>query len=149
TFDSNELRRWPLKWSSRDGRERVAIGPPEHLINIASPEPKGHLAFCGPNTNRVATAEVLLGVNVVELAPTPPIVQSWRTPTASFVAASPDGRWVATGSYGGPGFQVWDTLRNAQARLWQTGDADVAFSPDGRWLVTGSGGSAYAGAECV
>ena len=76
------------------------------------------------------------------------MVQSWRTRTADFIAASPDGRWVATGSLDGPGFQVWDTRRNVEARRWDTGDADVAFSPDGRWLVSGTGGSAYTGAEC-
>src|SRR5262249_28004044 len=72
---------------------------------------------------------------------------SWRTPTATFLAASPDGRWVATGSFDGPGFQVWDTRQHAQARLWSTGDACVAFSPDGRWFVSSTGGSAYNGAE--
>jgi tetratricopeptide (TPR) repeat protein len=55
---------------------------------------------------------------------------------------------VATGSFEGPGFQVWDTLRNAEARLWRTGDACVDFSPDGRWFVSGSGGGSYTGAEC-
>ena len=109
------------------------------------------MEFCGPDQKRLAIGDFShgLGVNLIELAPRPRVVQSWRTRTAAFLAASPDGRWVATGSYDGPGFQVWDTRRNVEAHRWDTGDADVAFSPDGRWLVSSIGGSAYSGAECV
>ena len=108
------------------------------------------MTFCGSDQNRLAITDFNRGVNLIDLSPRPRTVQSWRTPTAHFIAASPDGRWVATGSFKGPGFQVWDTLRNAVARSWSTGDADVAFSPDGRWLVSGCGDSAAsaAGGEC-
>jgi WD40 repeat protein len=150
TYNSSQLRRWPLEHSSRQGRQRVRIGPPQRLLTINNAGPVGHMTFCGPDQKRLAIQDFLhgQGVRLIDLAPRPHVVQSWRTRTAAFLAASPDGRWVATGSYDGPGFQVWDTLRNAEARLWQTGDACVAFSPDGRWFVSASGGSAYTGAEC-
>jgi WD40 repeat protein len=148
TYASRQLRRWPLEFSSREGREWVRIGPPQRLLTLDHADPNGRMVFCGPDQNRLVITDNLRGVNLIELAPRPRVVQSWRTPTASFLAASPDGRWVATGSWEGPGFQVWDTLRNAEARLWSTGDACVAFSPDGRWFVSGSGGGSYTGAEC-
>jgi WD40 repeat protein len=148
TYDSNQLRRWPLEFSTRDGRERVRIGPPQRLLTLDHAAVNGHMTFCGPDQKRLAIADFHRGVSLIDLVPQPHVVQSWRTHTAAFLAASPDGRWVATGSYDGPGFQVWDTLRNAEARLWQTSDACVAFSPDGRWFVSATGGSAYSGAEC-
>jgi tetratricopeptide (TPR) repeat protein len=140
-----------VEFSSRDGRERVSIGPPQRLLALEPASPSGRMSFCGPDQTRLAIIDFAhgLGVNLIDLQPQPRVVQAWRTPTANFLAASPNGRWVATGSYDGPGFSVWDTLRNAEARLWSTGDACVAFSPDGRWLVSASGGSAYSGAECV
>ena len=62
----------------------------------------GHMAFCGPDQERLAIGDFShgLGVNLIELAPRPRVVQSWRTRTAVFLAASPDGRWVATGQLG-------------------------------------------------
>jgi tetratricopeptide (TPR) repeat protein len=39
-------------------------------------------------------------------------------------------------------------LQNAEARLWNIGDAGVAFSPDGRWLVSGTGAVGGSPAEC-
>jgi WD40 repeat protein/Tfp pilus assembly protein PilF len=148
TYDSRQLRRWPLEFSTRDGRERVRIGPPQRLLTLNHADPNGNMVFCGPDQKRLAIIDFHRGVSLIDLVPQPHVVQSWPTRTASYLAASPDGRWVATGSFEGPGFQVWDTLRDEEARLWRMGDACVAFSPDGRWFVSGSGGGSYTGAEC-
>jgi WD40 repeat protein/Tfp pilus assembly protein PilF len=155
TYDSSQLRRWPLELSSRESRASVRIGPPQRLLTLEGAAAWGRMAVCGPDQKRLAIVDIKTFdnaednvVNLIDLAPWPRVVQSWRTPTADFVAASPDGRWVATGSFDGPGFLVWDTLRNMEARLWTTADACVAFSPDGRWFVSGSGGGSYTGAEC-
>jgi WD40 repeat protein/Flp pilus assembly protein TadD len=57
------------------------------------------------------------------------------------VAVSPDGRWVATGSHGGPGAKVWDAKSGRLVKdLPVGGMCHVAFSPDGKWLATGGGG---------
>src|SRR5262249_51832361 len=149
-YDSSQLRRWPVELSSCGGRQRVRIGPPQRLLTIDAASPAGFMTFCGPDQKRLAISDLShgLGVNLIDLVPRPRVSQSWRTPTAVFLAASPDGRWVATGSYDGPGFQVWDTRRKAEPHRWDMGDACVAFSPDGHWFVSASGGSAYTGAEC-
>jgi serine/threonine protein kinase/WD40 repeat protein len=149
TYDSSRLRRWPLELSSREGHLRVRIGPPERLMTLDDAPPCGRMAFCGPDQERLAIMDDLRGVNLIDLVPSPRVVQSWRSPRAAFIAASPDGRWVATGSWEGPGFQVWDTRHNVLARLWNTGDADVAFSPDGRWLASGYGVGVSTEAECT
>src|SRR5262249_22581322 len=63
-------------------------------------------------------------------------------PHLADVAISPDGRWVATGTWwGGPTdvVKVWDARSGAWVRdLEVGGDARVAFSGNGRWLATGT-----------
>ncbi len=118
-------------------------------MTLADVAPSGRMAFCGPDQGRLAIVDDDRGVNLIDLAPHPHVVQSWRAPKAAFIAASPDGRWVATGSWEGPGVQVWDTRHNALAHLWNMGDAGVAFSPDGRWLASGSGVGVSTEAECT
>jgi tetratricopeptide (TPR) repeat protein len=55
------------------------------------------------------------------------------------VAVSPDGQWLATGSHGQSGAQVW-RIRDAApvAHLAIDGSVHVHFSPDGKWLMTTS-----------
>jgi eukaryotic-like serine/threonine-protein kinase len=55
------------------------------------------------------------------------------------VAVSPDGQWVATGSHGRNGAQVF-SVRDAKrvADLAIEGLVRVEFSPDGQWLMTTS-----------
>jgi tetratricopeptide (TPR) repeat protein len=57
---------------------------------------------------------------------------------AVFVATSPDGRWVATGTWNGFGVKVWEAGSGRLVRdlLPAVRISCVAFSPDGRWLVT-------------
>lgn len=149
TFDNHRLRRWPIKESVRDGRAHLRIGPPELLLRTSDIEPKGRLGTWGQTGDRIAISELGVSVRLFELAPKPRVVQSWLTPTAHNIDASPDGRWVGTGSFEGPGIQVWDTQKNRQAHFWRSQDASVQFSPDGRWFATNSGSGAYQSAECI
>jgi WD40 repeat protein len=57
--------------------------------------------------------------------------------TLCFVAVSPDGQWLATGTNGETGVQVWrlpDAMQVAGLRIH--GPVPVGFSPDGKWLMT-------------
>jgi serine/threonine protein kinase/WD40 repeat protein len=58
---------------------------------------------------------------------------------ARYIAVSPDGRWVATGSYDdGLKVKVWEaTSGDVVTELSVEGGTRVVFSPDGRWLGTG------------
>src|SRR5262249_635527 len=58
-------------------------------------------------------------------------------------AVSPDGRWVATGSYGvdGVGAKIWDAATGRLIKAFPVpGPCGSTFSPDGRWLLTAGGG---------
>src|SRR5262249_38269034 len=60
-----------------------------------------------------------------------------------FVAVSPEGEWVATGSHGATDVyvKVWDARTGRHvADLPAEGSSRVGFSPDGRWLLTTGGG---------
>ncbi len=58
-------------------------------------------------------------------------------PLVDGVAISPDGRWVATGSWHNPLVKVWDARSGDLVRTWtMPARTTAAFSPDGRWLAT-------------
>lgn len=61
------------------------------------------------------------------------------------VAISPDGRWLASTSWRGLRFQIWDVqakkpiiTKQPHKSNWRAPIDRVRFSPDGRWLVVGS-----------
>jgi WD40 repeat protein len=61
-----------------------------------------------------------------------------------YIAVSPDGRWVATGSHNGPGVKIWDwKVQGDKFVKWLLPEkywSAVGFSPDGQWLATTGGG---------
>jgi WD40 repeat protein len=70
-------------------------------------------------------------------------------PDAVFVSASPDGRWLATGTrFEGHGFSIWDVHSGERVKTRDWGCSEVEFSRDGRWLVTTTGRLAPEGAGC-
>ncbi len=59
-----------------------------------------------------------------------------------YIAVSPDGGLVATGTHNDKGVKIWDarTGRLVQSLLSNSPSYQVAFSPDGQWLATEFGG---------
>jgi WD40 repeat protein len=58
-----------------------------------------------------------------------------------YVAVSPDGRLVATGSHNGTKVKIWDTSDGSLVKELPVEYASfVRFSPDGKWLATSGGG---------
>lgn len=60
-----------------------------------------------------------------------------------FPAFSPDGRWLATGSWHGRTVKIWDAHTGKIAHEFQPGDISErsvwpVFSLDGKWLITGT-----------
>jgi WD40 repeat protein len=59
-------------------------------------------------------------------------------PGVENVAISPDGRYVASGTWNGSGVKVWQVATRKVLVELPASSARVAFSADGRWLATSS-----------
>ena len=121
--------RWPIQ---RDpDRGEVRVGPPRRL-----PLPAGLGGIAEDAAGQVVAkanfgaAHVLTPEREFQVGP----LDDCRA-----VAVSPNGEWLATGSHGVNGAQVW-RLRDAVqvAHMAIEGLVGVLFSPDGKWLMTTS-----------
>jgi hypothetical protein len=139
TSGASGLLRWPLKLGSSTTDES-RLGPAEPLgLARGLPTVRGCAVPGGTVLAIVIDRE--LGQALIEDRSKP----GWRVkiqghPGLERVALSPDGRWLATGTWHGTGIKVWDARTGKLERsLAVEGSADVTFSPDGRRLVTSSG----------
>jgi eukaryotic-like serine/threonine-protein kinase len=120
------VQRWPIRLDS--SRSEFRIGPPRDLpfsrkSGQIAQDRSGRIIATARNTH----AEVLISGRLTRVSP---------LDERRYVAVSPDGEWLATGSHHG-GAQVrrvgdFDTV----AELAVNTLTAVAFSPDGKWLMT-------------
>ncbi len=123
---------WPMRpVANAPGVHR--IGPPEQL----HPGRTERLAQTADGRT-VAITPDFKGARVLELEQ-PRVCGPLRAhKSATTVALSPKGRWLATGSsQHGTGIKVWSARDQQPSRdLPVDGQGMAAFSPDGRWLAT-------------
>jgi serine/threonine protein kinase/WD40 repeat protein len=149
TYGKGLLRRWPIHHSGNVIETSLAVGPPEVLLQVDQHNGDGRMCWVGKGSNSLLICENGKAIHVVTLDKKPAKTFSAEFPVVSFVAASPDGRWLAAGTFeSGSGVRVWDVHSKTVVKEWLFGDAAVNFSPDGRWLVTGTSLTAPNGAEC-
>jgi WD40 repeat protein len=137
TNGSSGLLRWPAAVDPAGDPRRY--GPPERLYSPTNEDLHGASADARvlviPNYGSGAIVLHRDGNRAVRLGPQRDV---------RCCAVSPDGRWVATGSFSlheGAGAKVWDARTGAHvANLPVGGFCPVNFSPDGKWLATGGGG---------
>jgi serine/threonine protein kinase/WD40 repeat protein len=125
------LHRWP---PHADGR----FGPAEVLApdNLSG----GRLA-CSRDGRVIAATRFDAGTLVVHRDNLGLTVRLAPQRDVRQVAVSPDGRWVAAGTWNGTddGVFVWDSVTGAQvARLPSVDCCALGFSPDGAWLAVGT-----------
>ncbi len=127
TSGTTGIRRWPVELDLDNRRFR--IGPPSQL-----PFPYSDAGLDEDRSGRIVAlachshALVHNSGRIQRVSP----LDDCRS-----VAVSPDGQWLATGSHGQNGAQVWrigDDQRLADLAV--EGLVHVAFSPHGRWLMT-------------
>jgi serine/threonine protein kinase/WD40 repeat protein len=130
------LLRWPVR---RPFPAELHIGPPRPLGPLAG-VPTGRIAL---SRDAQTLATVIDGergrVLVFDLKRGGPPVELADHRKLERLAISPDGHYVATGTWQGTHVKVWDARRGVLTReLPIDGSAEVVFSPDGRQLVTAS-----------
>jgi WD40 repeat protein len=139
TSGSSGLLRWPLSIGS-SAPVSIRLGPAEPL-GPARGLPTGRACSVLDGTLLAIAVDRELGQTVIEDRSRP----GWKVKIQGHhglerVALSPDGRWLATGTWKGTGVKIWDTrTAKLERTLSVEGSADVTFSPDGTRLVTGSG----------
>jgi serine/threonine protein kinase/WD40 repeat protein/tetratricopeptide (TPR) repeat protein len=128
TGGSAGLYRWPIRVESGTLR----VGPPRKLA--AGPFQRVALDRGGHVLAAVGNHRAL----IVNLDGPPEEARGCPHVNAVYVATSPDGRWVASGTFHGFGVKVWEAASGRLVRDLLPAErvARVAFSPDGRWLAT-------------
>ncbi len=126
TSGTTGVQRWPIRLDS--DRSELRIGPPRDLpfsrrSGQIAEDRSGRIIATARNTH----AEVLISGRLTRVGP---------LDECRYVAVSPDGKWLATGSHslGAQVRRVGDVEK--VAKLPVNSRTPVAFSPDGKWLMT-------------
>jgi len=129
--------------ASDDGsRKRWDAATGKLLAESKSDSPLTALIVCTKN-NRVITGTWNGGLQIVEIdrSVLPRSIKA-HTENITALAASTDGRWLATGS-GDDTARIWDmTTDKPRLTIEHGNEYDVtclAFDPAGKWLLTGDG----------
>jgi WD40 repeat protein len=134
TKGSAGLLRWPVQ-ADAASPELLRVGPP-HKLSV--PGPICHVA-CSHDGRVIAVSQWDGGRVLHADRPDQP-VRLGPHDDARYVAVSPDGRWVATGSHSRTGVKIWDAWSGELAKELPLDGSCVGFSPDGTWLATTGGG---------
>jgi WD40 repeat protein len=146
---SSELWRWPVQVRPGPDSRHARIGPPAHLLRFA--DVICEMDWCGPGNRSLAVCfhKVGSGFRLFRLDGRTEEVMHPSREKVSFISASPDGHWLATGTHEEAlGVRVWDARSGKPEKAWDWGDAHVAFSPDGQWLMATTGRLSPHGSAC-
>jgi serine/threonine protein kinase/WD40 repeat protein len=128
--------RWPVRIQLATGQWHY--GPPRVIAPIHGWEVYGSSADC----QVLAIPDRDKGAIIVHRK-THQVVHTGEQKDVRFCAVSPNGDWVATGSWwldDKAGAKVWHARTGAHAADLPVGSGQVGFSPDGKWLATANGG---------
>jgi serine/threonine protein kinase/WD40 repeat protein len=135
TYNGAGLRIWPIEIEPGAEDAPVRVGP-SRLADL--PRVSADTRASWSDDGRMVVATDLLRQQAVLIDPTS-LIEIGRFgphPRMRHAKLSPDGKWLATSTWGGSDVKVWDVARGVLAWELPCGSAIVAFSPDGRWLVT-------------
>ena len=127
TSGSIGVRRWPILLDLDRGEFR--IGPSRQLSLPAGD--------CGIVEDRLGQLVALADHDFAFVATPERTIHLGPLDDCRSVAVSPDGEWLATGSFGTKAVQIW-RIRDATkvTELPVDYGTQVVFSPDGKWLMT-------------
>jgi serine/threonine protein kinase/WD40 repeat protein len=137
SFGERGLHRWPIERAGEAGGDRVLrIGPPSALGPRA--ESWGATAQVSLDGSTLALVRSFPGKEIDLLDTRTGGRRILTLVDARFVSLSPDGRWIAAGTWHGTGVRIWEAASgNHLLDLSVEGNANVAFGPDSLSLLTG------------
>jgi serine/threonine protein kinase/WD40 repeat protein len=142
-FTEDGLYRWPFKLEPVPFGRRLEIGPAQLRgervdTHQGSFRQDGSLFAVSDHTRGLAMVTALDGERSNSV--------SVPHKAVAYVDLSPDGQWLATGTWWGlvgAGVRIWEARSGKPVYDLPRGavaaDATVTFSPDGQWLVTATG----------
>ena len=134
TNGSAGLLRWPVRVEP-SAPELLRIGPPQKL-----PVPGTTLQMaCSRDGRVIASAQFQGSVAIHADRPDQP-VRLGPHDDVRFVAVSPDGSTVASGSHNERGVKIWEARSGVFKKELPDDSMAVGFSPDGKWLATHGAG---------
>jgi WD40 repeat protein/Tfp pilus assembly protein PilF len=127
------VMRWPVR-IEEPSQGVVRIGPPKRLPL----HPMGCQLGCSADGRVLAFADAQGGAWILRTDGPVRTFHLQKHADVRMIAVSPDGHFVATGSFGySQVVMVWDATNGECLKQLPTGGgAHVAFSPDGKWLAT-------------
>jgi serine/threonine protein kinase/WD40 repeat protein len=134
------LQLWPMKHASSDSASHIDMGPPEQLVGpVRYPE----YAALSDNGRMIAMGDKSQGqIAVYDLKRKEKTISvDFGNPSA--VAISPDGSFVAAGTWAAPKniVRVWTEEGKQVFQRDVPNGSRIAFSPDGQWFVVMTGAS--------
>jgi WD40 repeat protein len=135
-YNTTGLLRFPISYSPEG---KTAVGSPYRLLDLPDADPAGLSADATRDGERIALADrARERVIVLDKKQEKKIFVPGHT-YINRVAISPDGRWIASSTWGSEQRRVRVVDMNTQEVVheWKEDYLVAAFSPDGRRLVTG------------
>ena len=129
------LHLWPLTRRGVEPGARPLLGPPRRLLGPSDLK-RARLSSDGSTVTLVDFPQArIVDVDHPERSFALP-----EHPNVVVADRSPDGRWIAGGTWHGKGIPIWEVESRKLSRVlpaeWS---AVTAFSPDGRWLAVSTG----------
>jgi hypothetical protein len=148
TLSAKGLSRWPIT-KDLDSPGELVLGPAEPL-----PLPNGNDLDQSHDGKVIVTCDRTVNIQQPHAGgwilradrPQEPLRLDAGA-DIGWIAVSPDGRWVVTGTHNQGAVKVWNASDGQLVKTLAEWGADYGshFSPDGRWLTTGlDGGRLYA-----
>jgi serine/threonine protein kinase/WD40 repeat protein len=129
------LEVWPIVVGEHSGLRTLRVGPPQRIARGMHSHANASLSHDGRRLVANLTNDRAVVFSADQSYEQVPLQQSHVG--LRFHDASPDGRWVATGTWKGTGVKIWDATSGAELdELPVAATARVRFSPCGRWLAT-------------
>jgi WD40 repeat protein len=129
------LWRWPVNYDMAL-TELVRVGPPQRIF-----KPGSVCEIAHSQDGRVLAMAQFDGGLILDPDGRNPPIPLTPHEDVRYIAVSPDGRLVATGSHNGTKVKIWDGGTGKLSKeLPIKGGSRVGFSPDGRWLATNGSG---------
>jgi len=127
------LRRWPVRIDSMSP-ECIRLGPPQKLS-----VPGSIFDLAVSKDGKIIGSAQSNGAFVLHTDRPKYPIRLTPHPDARYVAASPDGKWMATGSHAGS-TRIWDAENGKLIKDLAGAGWRVNVSPNGKWLGTVLGG---------